>query len=239
MLGRAFAQSVLVSGVLGAIFLLLSCGGSTQEPIPVADVGVTAACQATTGFSTTGENPYFPLKPGQERRYEGRDGGAPVVLNIQTLEETEVVAGIDTRVVEERETQNGELIEVSRNFFAAAPDGTVCYFGEDVDIYEGGEIVSHEGSWRAGDASAVPGIIMPGQPAVGQRYDQERASGVAQDHAEVLSTSDSLTVPAGNFSDVLKTRETTPLEPGLEEFKWYAPNGGLIKDGILELVETP
>lgn len=161
-----------------------------------------------------------------------------MVLTIQTLEETEVVAGIETRVVEERETKNGELVEVSRNFFAAASDGTVCYFGEDVDIYERGEVVSQEGAWRAGEGGAVAGIIMPGQPAVGQSYDQERAAGVAQDHAEVLSTTESLTVPAGSFSNVLKTRETTPLEPGLDEFKWYAPNVGLIKDGVLELVET-
>ncbi len=224
---------------MGAILLSLACEDGTQNLPPGTDTGVTSACQATTGFSATGENPFFPLKPGEERRYEGTEEGAQVVLTINTLEETEVVAGIATRVVEERETKSGEVIEVSRNFFAATPDGTVCYFGEDVDIYEGGEIVSHEGAWRAGDASAVQGIIMPGQPAVGQSYDQERAPGVAQDHAEVLSTSDSLTVPAGNFSDVLKTRETTPLEPGFEEFKWYGPNVGLIRDGILELVDTP
>ncbi len=238
MLGRVFPQALLAGGFLGALFLLLACGDGAQELAPGPDVGVTAACQATSGFSTTGENPYFPLRPGEVRRYEGREDGELVVLTIETLQETEVVAGIETRVVEERETQNGELIEVSRNFFAAAPDGTVCYFGEDVDIYEGGEIVSHEGAWRAGEASAMPGIIMPGQPALGQSYDQERAPGVAQDRAEVLSTSDSLTVPAGSFSEVLKTRETTPLEPGDEEFKWYAPNVGLIKDGALELVET-
>ncbi len=224
---------------MGAILLSLACEDGTQNLPPGTDTGVTSACQATTGFSATGENPFFPLKPGEERRYEGTEEGAQVVLTINTLEETEVVAGIATRVVEERETKSGEVIEVSRNFFAATPDGTVCYFGEDVDIYEGGEIVSHEGAWRAGEAGAMPGIIMPGQPAVGQSYDQERALGVAQDHGEVLSTSETLTVPAGSFSNVLKTRETTPLEPGLEEFKWYAPNVGLIKDSALELVETP
>ncbi len=229
----------MASGFVAAI-LAVGCGDGSQDVTPErTDTGVSAACQATSGFSTSGDNPYFPLKPGEERRYEGTEDGDLVVLTIRTLADTEVVSGVETRVVEERETHSGELVEVSRNFFAAATDGSVCYFGEDVDIYEGGEIVSHEGAWRAGDGGAVQGIIMPGQPAVGQSYDQERAPGVAQDHAEVQSTSESLTVPAGSFSKVSKTRETTVLEPGVEEFKWYAANAGLIRDGVLELVERP
>lgn len=173
------------------------------------------------------------------RHYEGTEDGEQVLLDIITLPDTETVAGVEARVVEEREKKAGELIEVSRNFFAAAPDGTVCYFGEDVDIYEGGQVVSHEGAWRAGDAGAAQGVIMPARPAVGQSYDQEQAPGIAEDHAEVLSTSESLTVPVGTFSNVLKTKDTTPLEPGVEEFKWYAPGRGLIKDGAVELVQGP
>jgi hypothetical protein len=38
-------------------------------------------------------------------------------------------------------------VEISRNYFAMCkPTSNAIYFGEDVDIYEDGEIVSHEGN---------------------------------------------------------------------------------------------
>ena len=36
---------------------------------------------------------------------------------------------------------------------------------------------------------------------------------------------------------MLKTKETTPLEPSAVELKYYAPGIGLIGDGELELVK--
>ena len=48
------------------------------------------------------------------------------------------------------EALNGQVVEISRNFSAQTDGGTVCYFGEDVDIYDAtGEMVSHAGAWRA------------------------------------------------------------------------------------------
>ena len=68
------------------------------------------------------------------------------------LNETEEIQGVETRVSEERETRDGELAEVSRNFLAICEQtNSVFYFGEDIDIFEDGEVVSHEGSWRAGE----------------------------------------------------------------------------------------
>jgi hypothetical protein len=93
--------------------------------------------------------------------------GELVHLEITVLNQTEDIAGVTTRVVEERQTVDGVLEEVSRNFFAqAVPDGSVCYFGEDVDIYDdtGTVIVSHEGAWRAGVNGALSRIIMPANP---------------------------------------------------------------------------
>jgi hypothetical protein len=39
-------------------------------------------------------------------------------LTITVLNETREVKGTETRVIEERETFGGELVEISRNFFA-------------------------------------------------------------------------------------------------------------------------
>lgn len=190
-------------------------------------------------FASTGQNPYFFLVPGHRLELEGREKGKVTHLTITVLEETLTVAGVETRVVEERETQDGQLVEVSRNYFAACTEnGSVFYFGEDVDIYENGAVASHDGSWHAGVDAARAGVVMPGLNLVGARYFQEVAPGVAMDRAETLSVTETVSTPAGPFTNVLKTKETTPLEKGVKEFKLYAPGVGLIRDENLDLIEV-
>lgn len=150
-----------------------------------------------------------------------------------------MITGIKTRVVEEREFENGRLVELSNNYFAISKtNNSVFYFGEDVNEYdEKGNLIGHSGSWRAGKNGAKPGLIMPGLGLIGARYYQDIAPGVALDRAKILRVTDSLAVPTGRFKNVLKTRETTPLEPGVVEFKFYARGIGLIKDEAVELVK--
>jgi hypothetical protein len=145
-------------------------------------------------------------------------------VQISVLNQTEVVAGVTTRVVEERDWKNGSLSEVARNFFVEAPDGTVCYYGEEVDEYQGGQIVAHSGSWRADTGQNKPGIIMPSHPAAGQKYQQEFAPGVAMDHAEHVAINQVLTTPIGTFNEVLVVQETPSSE------KRYQRGIGLIFD---------
>src|SRR5262249_7193955 len=153
------------------------------------------------------------------------------------LNETRGISGARTRVVEERESRGGVLVEVSRNYFAIDPaTSDVYYFGEDVDMYKDGKIVNHEGTWHHGEGGAHFGLMMPAKPAVGMRFYQELAKGIAMDRAEIVSLSEKLTIRAGTFEKCLKTKETTPLEPVARESKTYAPGVGLVKDGSLELV---
>ena len=102
---------------------------------------------------------------------------------------------------------------------------------------EDGKVVSHEGAWLAGQNGAKAGMIMPGKVEIGLKYYQEIAPGIAEDRAEILSVNDTLDTPAGTFSDVLKTEETNPLEPGEREYKFYAPRIGLIQDEALKMVK--
>jgi hypothetical protein len=184
---------------------------------------------------STGRNPYFVLEPGFTAVLDG--GGEH--LTITVLRQTKVVDGVETRVVEERELKDGKLIEVSRNYFAIDPKtADVYYFGEDVDMYRDGHIVSHDGSWLAGVRKARFGMIMPGKPAIGMRHYQEVAPDQAMDRAEVVSMSEVLATPAGTFKTCLKVEETTPLEPGAKEYKLYAPGVGLIQEGAMKLVSV-
>jgi hypothetical protein len=185
------------------------------------------------GLGPTGRNPYFILEP--HYRLVLANGQDRLVITV--LDETRPVDGVETRVVEERETEAGALIEVSRNFYAISRrTNSVFYFGEEVDMYRDGRVTGHEGAWRSGAAGARFGLMMPGVPLLRGRYYQEIAPGVALDRAEIVSTGDTLTTPAGVFRQVLRTDETTPLERGARESKRYAPGIGLIQDGSLKLV---
>ena len=188
-------------------------------------------------LATSGESPYFVLQPGYQLTLEGRESGKAVRLVVSVLAETKVVGGIEARVVEERETANGALTEVSRNYLALhKTTRDVYYLGEDVDVYKNGKVVNHEGAWLHGSAGATLGLLIPGTPVPGQGYYQELAPRVAMDRARVLSVSERVTTPAGTFDNCLKTEETTPLESGERAFKVYAPGIGLAQDGPLVLV---
>ncbi len=198
-------------------------------------------------FSNVGRNAYFSLVPGDQLVLAGDDDGEEVVVRITALPDKKWVAfetadgetlWVKTRVIEEREWKDGELAEVSRNFFARCKQtNDVYYFGEDVDNYEDGQIVNHDGSWQAGFDEARPGLIMPGTFLLGSRYFQEIAPGEALDRAEHLEMGLELTVPAGVFEDCVEIEETTPLEPDSESTKIYCSGIGMVVDDEIELVE--
>ena len=190
-------------------------------------------------FSATGSNPYFILEPNYRQVLVGNESGTAVEQTITVLNETREVNGTQTRVVEERETEDGELLEVSRNFFAICDEtNSVFYFGEEVDDYENGAIVGHGGAWLAGEGdNNEAGLIMPGTILLGAKYYQEIAPDIAVDRAEIIEIDGELVVPAGSFDDVLVISESNPLEPGVEELKYYAPGVGILQDEDLKLVE--
>lgn len=78
---------------------------------------------------------------------------------------------------------------------------------------------------------------MPGKVEVGLKYYQELAKGIDEGRAEVVSLDDVIDTPAGKFQQVLKTEETTALESGEKEYKFYAPGIGQIQDDMLKLVK--
>jgi hypothetical protein len=231
---------------LSALLLALTSPVGAKPPSTELDLALCAPGQNT--FSLTIDNSFFPLPVGQQWVYRGKEQGQTIGLRITVLNATETFFSgrrqVTTRVVEELEWEDtngnglvdeGEnLIEVSRNYFAQTQAGTVCYFGEDVDIYEGGIVVSHEGSWRADSRGNAPGIFMPAEPEVGMTFQQEVAPGIAEDRATIVRRG-TFTVPAGTFADTITVRDFNPLD-GSRSTKVYARDVGLIRDDTLELV---
>jgi len=246
--GESGIREVLVDASTGQVVSLQHESPAAEAGEAAGEKGRASVGDVDSGFrrhfdvsscdlSTTGRSRYAVLEPGYRLVLEGREGGEKVRLWVTVLEDTAMVDGQPTRVVEEREWHGGALAEVSRNYVAMCPSsGDAYYFGETTDEYRNGKVVGHEGSWRAGRDGAHAGLLLPGHPEVGEAYFQEVAPGVAMDRARVVSTSEKVDTPAGTFHGCLETRETTPLEPDASETKYYAPGVGLLVDESLRLV---
>ncbi len=189
-------------------------------------------------FSTVIDNPLLPFQPGTTFIYEGDTPDGHTHVELVVTHDTKVIIGVTCVVVRDTVTIDGQLAEVALDWYAQKNDGAVWYFGEDTKEYKNGQVISTKGSWEAGVNGAKPGIVMRAHPKVGQTYHQEYAKGVAEDMATVVSLTESVTVPYGSFTNCLKTKEFSPLEPGVVEYKWYAPGVGNVVDADIKLVSV-
>jgi hypothetical protein len=178
-------------------------------------------------------NPYFPLISGTRWVYQGDEETITVVVT----DKTKLIEGVTCRVVNDVVEEDGEVIEDTDDWYAQDLLGNVWYCGEiakNFETFEGdnpeeAELVDVEGSFKAGRDGAKPGILMLADPQVGNAYRQEVALGEAEDVAEVTSITGNESVPAASCNnDCLVTREFTPLEPGVNENKYYVRDIGTI-----------
>jgi hypothetical protein len=250
-LPRTGARAVATTLLCLAALMLGPASAASAPPGEPLDP-VTFCGPNSNMFTPEIDNPYFPLPVHQQWVYGGKEQGENIGLQVTVLPETETFrfrrgVRVITRVVEEVEWEdtlaNGEidpgenLIEVSLNYFAQTLDGTVCYFGEAVDIYEDGVVVSHEGAWRADARGNAPGIFMPADPQDGMTFQQEVAPGVAEDQATVVHTGGRATLPDGTLVETITLRDFNPLD-GSSGTKVYASGVGLIQDAQLDLIEV-
>ncbi len=203
MIKTSFIKRVVQRLLLpGLAMLSVALTGCTTPPNAIASIEGWQQEFNLAGrrLTPTGESRYFILKPG----FQITLASSNTKLVISVLNETKVINGITTRVVEEREEKNGSLYEIARNFYAMdAATGDAFYFGEEVDFYKNGQVTGNAGSWLAYQNGSKPGMIMPGSPAVGMKYYQELAPGAAMDRAEVLRIAGACKTPAGGFTDCL------------------------------------
>ena len=173
-------------------------------------------------------NPWFPLVPGTRWTYrEVDEEGEVLEVVVTATSETRTIAnGVEARVVRDTVTLDGEIVEDTLDWYAQDSFGTVWYMGEDTAEFEDGYLKSHEGSFEAGVDDALAGVIMPAEPAVGQKYRQEYYAGVAEDNGEVLALDVTAKVPAGSYDGLVQTADTNGLEPDVLEHKFYARDVG-------------
>jgi hypothetical protein len=190
-------------------------------------LGPAAGGAEARDFTTKIDNPYLPLKPGSRWVYKASLGGERTVVRV-TNQTKRIANGVTARVVRDTVSLHGEVIEDTFDWYAQDQRGNVWYMGEDTKEYENGKVTTTEGSWEAGVDGARAGIAMPAHPRVGRQYRQEYYAGHAEDMARVLSVDDQAEVPAGHYKRVLLTKEWTPLEPDVLEYKLYARGVGVV-----------
>ena len=219
---KMLAIATTIGVILTGLTLLAADDFQSDFPVDRKTLGVKGA------------NPYFNLTPGYTLEYQ--HGSAADTVTV--LPETKMIDGVETRAVEHRETKNGKLVEVTRDYYAIdSLTNDVYYFGEEVDVIKNGKIVDHEGTWLSGLKGAKFGLMMPAAPKAGHKYYQELAPGVAMDRVEIVSVEEKVTTQAGIFEKCVHVRESSPLEKLLRDSKWYAPRVGQVKDGKMALVK--
>ncbi len=181
-------------------------------------------------FTSVVDNPFLPLVPGSRRDYRTESSNGEVeIIVVEVLDEHRTVMGVDTIVVRDTVTaEDGELIEDTFDWYAQDLDGNVWYFGESSTAYDGAT-TSNAGSWEAGVGGALPGIVMPAEPAVSATgYRQEFLAGEAEDMGQVIAVDESIEAVGGPYTDTVRTRDWTPLEPDVVEEKVYAAGVGFV-----------
>jgi uncharacterized membrane protein YkoI len=224
-------KALAVPVLLGALFMVgcNSEAGEVPESATVPAEGEYNPQINPADFTTKVDNKYFTLIPGRKFVYEGETEEGAERIEVYTTYETKKVLGVETVVVWDRVWLEGDIIEDTKDWYAQDKEGNVWYFGEDSKELVDGKIVSRAGSWESGVDGAKPGIIMKAKPKVGDSYRQEYYEGEAEDQADILAFGESVRVPYGSFTDCLKTRDCTPLEPDADEYKYYSPEvGGVV-----------
>jgi hypothetical protein len=229
--------SLAIGFSVAAIGLLPACGSDSSTGSDVAavidpgDDGAYDVAIDPAAFAAVIDNPYLPKIVGTRWVYEATTADGEVEqIEVEVLDESRTVMGVETIVVHDVVSVDGEVIEDTFDWFAQDADGNVWYFGEDTTAYEDG-VASSDGAWEAGVDGALPGVVMWADPAsVPGGYRQEFLAGEAEDMAAVIATSGSASTPAGDFDDVVVTRDWSPLEPEAIEEKTFARGVGFVSE---------
>jgi hypothetical protein len=220
-MGHRQARSAIAPAVVAVAVLLAGCGGRKAV--------TTAASPMGTRFTARVDNPWFPLRPGSRYVYRGVKDGRPSRDVVEVAHATKTIRGAPCAVVRDRLYVAGRLAERTTDWYTQDEQGNVWYFGEDTaELSASGRVTSTEGTWQAGRKGAQPGIFMPATPKVGASYRQEFYKGHAEDRFAIVSTAARVRAPFVSATRALLTKETTPLEPGVVDHKYYVRGIGTV-----------
>ena len=214
--------------------LTVGCSSNASSTAAGTDGGAASSYAPVivpANFVATIDNPFLPLKPGTVFRHRAVKASGNELIEVTVTRETKVIMGVTCVVVHDLVTAEtadggaGAIVEDTIDWYAQDKDGNVWYFGENTKKYEGGQ-VSTKGSWEGAVDGAKPGIAMKGAPKVGDVYRQEYYAGQAEDQAQILSLTETITGPTGSYQGCIRTKDFTELEPEVVENKVFCRGVG-------------
>ena len=195
---------------------------SSNEPYePVVD---------PAAFTATVDNPYFPLPAGARWVMEGSGESAGEVTTTLVTDQTKTIMGVVCAVVRDEVKADGELQELTFDWYAQDADGNVWYFGEDTAEYKNGEVTSREGSWEAGVDGAQPGHHHAGRSGRGPHLPAgvlRRPGGGSGHRGRARCDCRHACWPVHRRAG---HRGLDAARAGHRERKFYAPGVGLVKE---------
>lgn len=233
---RRRIRLILLSALTG--FLLLPM-------LWVSSASATRSCAPASDFDpndfsnpTLIDNEWLPLVPGRQFVLDGhanRGGGLlphRVVTTVTDL--TKVIDGVPTVVVFDQDFNEGDLVESELAFFAQDDEGNVWSLGEYPEEYEGGVFLGAPSTWIPGVAEAQAGTMMRADPRLGTHWYSQGSAPTIDflDCGKVHKVGERICV-ASCYGNVLVTKETSPLEPGGVQLKYYAPEVGNVAVGAV------
>jgi hypothetical protein len=213
-----------------AVLALAGCSGDSKSHSSSLPQGTKPSKLEPSDFTTTIDNPYWPMKPGSHWVYSEVENGEAQRVDVTVTDRTRVLGGVAARVVHDQVTRKGQLVEDTDDWYAQDSHGNIWYLGENTKEYENGKLKTTAGSWAYGVDGAQAGVVVPSDPKQGMRYREEYWAGHAEDAAEVLSAGSQVQVPYGRFKDAVLTRNFSGLEPTVEEMKLYARDVGPVME---------
>ncbi len=210
--------------------------------------GVNGSCTQAGG-----QNQYYPLVVGTITTFVNEEDEETIIVTV--TDETREILGVETVVVRDTVYEGlpdddgkptGPRIEDTDDYYATHANCDVWYFGEVSQNFEDGFLDNLDGSFIGGVSGAQPGIIMLGNPQVGDVYRQEFALGDAEDAGAVLDLAADVEIENDDFACngmCLKTEDFIANEPDAVEFKYFNPGIGFLAEQlpggevVLELIK--
>ncbi len=226
-----------VIAVIGGLFV------ASGAQAAVESAGAYNPVINPSDFSDVITNSNFALSVGKKFVVEAATKEGLERIEIFIPGWTKEVLGVQTLVYWDRVYVDGELVEDTRDYLAQHKNGDVWYFGENVDNYEEGKLVDHDGSWVAGVDGAKPGIWIKGTHTAGDSYRQELYPGKAEDMRDVVAVGQTVKTKKKTYTNCVQMYDWTPLDAESKEHKYYCPEAGalvlekhLVKGETAELV---